>query len=127
MAEIAKQMHVVVEDQTGRLAEATDKLREAGINIRAMVAWVQEGTGHLVVIPDDPGKCASVECPFAQKIEESEVVCVELPDEVGALNAVSRKLADAGINISMCYAAAAGGKALVILHTSDNAKAAELV
>ncbi len=127
MAEIRTQVHIEMEDKVGRLAEATDKLKEAGVNVRALVAWVQDGTGHLVFLPDDPGKLEQVECPEAKKMEQSEVVCVELPDEVGALNAISRKLADAGIQINMCCATAAAGKALTVLQTSDNAKAAELI
>ena len=127
MAELVRQFHLEVEDKTGRLADMTEKLKDAGVNIRGLVAWCEGDLGHIIVLPYDPAKCEQIECPEAQKKEASEAVCVELPDRVGSLSEAARKLADAGIHINMCYAAATGGKALTIFQTSDNAKAAELL
>ena len=101
MGEIRVQVHAEVEDKTGRLAEMTDKLKGAGVNLCALVAWVQDGVGHLIFLPDDPAKLEQIECPEAKKIDKCEVVCVELPDEVGALNAVARKLGRPDLVVSV--------------------------
>ncbi len=69
MAEIATQVHVEVEDKTGRLAEATEKLKNAGINLRAAVAWVQGDRGHMVFVPEDASKMDQIECPEAESVE----------------------------------------------------------
>ena len=56
------------------------------------------------------------------------MVCVEVANEPGGLNAVARKLADAGIGIHVVFATAGHGeKAIVVLDTTDNAKAVEVL
>lgn len=129
MAELATEMHVELPDEIGRLAEMTGKISEAGVSIRSMAAWVEGDRGHLVFIPDDPSKLAECKAECTLKVESHEVICVELADEVGALNMVAKKLAIAGIGIRRCIAtvAAGSGKAMAVLETSDNAKAAELL
>lgn len=127
MAELSKQCRAEVEDKVGKLAEVTDKITDAAVNIRGALGWVSDGTGHLVVLADDFEKVCGAIAPVVSKCEQIEVVCLSLPNEVGALGKIAHKLADAGISINMMYATAAGEEALIVLETSDNAKAAELI
>ncbi|MHC4294047.1 MAG: hypothetical protein ACYSTL_00510 [Planctomycetota bacterium] len=127
MAEIGSQIHAVVEDKVGKLAEVTDKITDAGVNILAAVAWVQDGKGHLEMVTSDNNAACDAVAPLADTCTSEEIVHLTLPNEVGALNKISHTLAEAGISITMLYAAAAGGSAMVVLRTSDNARAAELI
>ena len=128
MAQLCKQIAVVVADEVGRLAEITDAIKAVGVNILALCAWVEDTTGHLMAVTDDNEKaCAAVgECVDA--CEFNDVVCVKLPNTPGALGEVAHKLADAGIGIRVIYATAGDhDEAVVVLITDDNAKAAEII
>jgi hypothetical protein len=60
------------------------------------------------------------------KVEgESEVIVGDLPDDVdrpGTMGAMARKVADAGVNVTVAFLAT-GNR--VVIGTSDNAKARE--
>jgi hypothetical protein len=129
MAKICKQCRATTEDKVGKLAEVTGKVKAAGINIQGLVAWVEGDTGHLLLLADDAEKaCQAVQDSGVKSCDSDEVVCVQVANQPGALNAVAGKLADAGIGIDLVYATAAeGGQATIVLRTSDNAKAAELI
>jgi len=128
MAQVCKQCVVDVADAVGKLAEVTDKVKEAGINILATCAWVEGDRGHMVLLAGDAEKACAALTPAVDKCEYQEVVCVKVPNNVGALNEVAHKLTDAGIAISAVYATPGDAdQATVVLATSDNAKAAEIL
>jgi len=127
MAEIGKQIHAEVEDKVGKLAELTDKIAEAGVNILAVAAWAEGQRGHILLVTDDNEKACQAIRPVVANCEFKEAICVNLPNEVGALGKVAHKLAEAGIGIEMMHASAAGAAVLAVLGTSDNARAAELI
>ena len=128
MAEIRKQCRAVVSDKVGRLAEVTDHLKEAGVDILAVCAWTEEGCGHILVVGSDPEKCCHALSKVVDKCEWDEVVCAKVPNEVGALNAVAHKLAEASIQVDKVYASCGkADEAMIVLQTSDNAKAAEIL
>ena len=128
MAEIRRQCRTVVSDKVGRLAEVTDQIKDAGVNILALCAWVQENQGHLLVVGSEPDKCCEALSKVVDKCDWDEVVCVTVANEVGALNAVAHKLADAGIQVNQVYVSCGqAGEATAVLQTSDNAKAVEIL
>ena len=128
MAEIRRQCRAVVSDEVGRLAQVTDQIKQAGVNILALSAWIEEGQGHLLVVGSDPDKCCNAISKVVDKCEWDEVVFAEVQNEVGALNAIARKLAEANIQIDKVYATCGkAGQAMIVLKTSDNAKAAEIL
>ena len=59
--------------------------------------------------------------------ELGEVVCVKAANTPGTLNEIAHKLADASIGIDRVYATVEGDQATVVLKTTDNAKAAEIL
>ena len=127
MAELTGQIRAEVADEDGKLAELADALAAAGVNIRAMAAWDEGGRGYIMMVPDDCDKACQAIKGIVDKCECGDAVCVSLPNEAGALGKVSHTLSDAGIAIQSVYASAVGPEALVVLNTSDNAKAAELI
>ena len=118
---------VTVEDKVGVLADVADALQEAGINILAICAWTEGDTGKLLACTDDDEKACEIFKGFGD-CGWMEVICVEAENRPGGLGEVARKLADADIHIDIVFATVTGGpQARVVLKTSDNAKAAELV
>ncbi len=128
MAKICRQIQVVVPDAVGKLAEVTKKIKDAGINISAMVAWVDGGKGHLLLVSDDADKACGAVKPVVERCEFGEVVCASMPNKPGSLNTAATTLAQANIGIKMAYASAGNGdRVTVVLDTQDNAKAAKLL
>ncbi|MHC4983778.1 MAG: ACT domain-containing protein [Planctomycetota bacterium] len=128
MAKIAEQLKIQVADKVGKLAEITQALKDAGVNIIAANAWVQEGQGFMYLLADDADKASKALDPVVDRCDTAgRVVCLKVPNTPGALNEVATKLADAGIAIKLCYATTAGNEAMIVLDTSDNAKAGELI
>jgi hypothetical protein len=127
MATPCKSCFLTVDNEVGKLAEVTAKLKDAGLNILAICAWTEGDTGRLLACTNDNEKACEVFKTFGE-CGWKEGICVEADNSPGALQAIAAKLAGAGINIDLVYATAADApKARVVLHTSDNAKAAELV
>ncbi len=128
MAEQIQSIKASVSDQVGRLAEVTDKVKAAGVNILAICAWVEGSTGNLLMVTDNNEKACAAVSEVADSCDFSPGVCVKVPNTPGALSQIARKLADAGINIQLVYATAGDAdEATVVLQTSDDAKAADLV
>jgi len=64
----------------------------------------------------------------AEDIQESSVIMVETPNKVGALERVTRLIADAGINIYYFYATTSSGKtATSVIKTADDKKAIKVL
>lgn len=128
MAEICRQCNATVTNAVGRLADLTDKVTEAGVNILALCAWGEGDTGHIMLVADDPEKACEAITPVVDKCDWDEVICIKVANQPGALNEISRKLADAGININFVYASTIDApEATIVMSTSDNAKAAGIV
>ena len=128
MAEIAQQLKIGVANEVGKLAEVTDKIKDAGLNILALCAWVEGDTGQLLMITDDNDKACESLSGVVESCEMQEVVRAVVPEEPGRLNTLAHKLADAGIDIHFAYATTAGGgNAMIVLGTADNAKAAGIL
>ncbi len=90
--------------------------------------WTEGGTGQLMTVTNDNDEVCGAVCDLPESCQQDDAVYVKVPHKAGGLNAVAGKLADAGINIQFVYATTAeAGEAGVILVTSDNAKAAEIL
>lgn len=128
MAQICKQCVAEVTNAVGRLAEVTEGLKNAGVNICSVCAWVEGEKGKLLLVGEDAEKACEQIGAVCEKCEWREVVCVEVDNRPGGLNAVARTLADAGVGIHIVFATAGHGeKAVVVLDTTDNAKAVEVL
>ncbi len=118
---------LTVDDKVGILADIGAKLKEAGINILAICAWTEGDTGKLLACTDNDEQACEIfkglgDCGWM------DVVCVEADNRPGGLGAIARKLADAGVNIDIVFATVTDApQARLVLATSDNAKAAELI
>lgn len=127
-AMMAKQLHAMFPTRVGLLADITGALKQAGVNIRAICAYEFEGRGEFMMVTDDNAKATEAMTALGGQVEESDVVAVELPDRVGALDDVAQAIGAAGINILMTYATTGGGDtAAVILSTADDTRVLELL
>jgi len=128
MAELTRQCNATMPNSIGKLAEVTDGLKSSGVNILAMAAWGEGDTAHIMLVADDPQKACESISPLVDECGWDDVVRVSAPNSPGSLNAIAHTLADDGIDIAFVYASTGDGpEATIILNSSDNVQAAELL
>ena len=111
----------------GTLAEVTGKIKDAGINITSMITFGEGAQGTMVLGTSDNMAAREAIRGSVRVVEEMAILVVTLPNEPGAFHDLCATIAEAGITIDWACATTTGGEAAVMLTTSDNARAAELV
>lgn len=94
---------VNLENRPGRLAAITELLAGAGVNIEALAAYGYDGEGVLRLIVDDADATRRALEEAGLSVDEHQVLTAFMPHEPGALAAVTRRLADADVNIDALY------------------------
>jgi hypothetical protein len=104
---VATDLTLHLDDHPGELARIGELLGRAGVNIDGFCA-VTSGGGqaevHVLVDDLSPAFGALADSGITVASEQ-EVVVVNLQDRPGALGEVSRKLGEAGVNITLAYLA----------------------
>lgn len=120
-----QQISIFIENKTGRLAEVTRVLGEAGINIRALSLADTSDFGILRLIVDTPDKALDVLKGDGFTVSKTEVVAVEVPDRPKGLNSILETLDKSGINVEYMYAFVerSGQNAVIIFRFDDVQKA----
>jgi hypothetical protein len=119
-----KQLAVFIENKPGRVSEIADLMGRSGVNIRGFSVSDTADYGIMRLITDSPGEARGVLKDAGFTVREDEVICVELPDQPGALGVVLKTVADAGVNIEYVYSLV--GTA-VVLNVSDADRALHLL
>ena len=98
------QLSIFLENRSGRLAEVTRILSEAGVNIRALSLADTSDFGilRLIVSDFDTAKAKLKEAGFT--VGRTSVVAVEISDQPGGLHNILSTLQEAGINVEYMYA-----------------------
>lgn len=102
---------VHLDNRPGRLAQVTETLAQASVNIDALAAHGNGDESVLRLIVDDAASARRALDEAGLLVEEREVLAARLRNTPGALAAVTRRLADAEVNIDALY----------VLSTSDQA------
>jgi len=119
----AKQLVATMPTRVGLLADITDAIRAAGVNISAVSAYERDGQAKFLLVTDDNAKTAEALGRLNADVHEKDVVLVELENRVGALADAAKKIAEATINIEYSYGTTGpGDKAWLVFKTSDDVK-----
>jgi hypothetical protein len=120
-----EQISIFIENKSGRLAEITRILGEAGINIRALSLADTSDFGILRLIVNDGAKAKTVLKENGFTVNMTEVVAVEVPDRPGGLSAILQTLDREAINVEYMYAFVerCGGNAIIIFRFDETDKA----
>jgi len=120
-----EQISIFIENKSGRLAEITRILGEAGINIRALSLADTSDFGILRLIVNDGATATTVLKEAGFTVNRTEVVAVEVPDRPGGLSAILQALDQDAINVEYMYAFVerCGGNAVIIFRFDETDKA----
>lgn len=115
---------VHVENRPGRLATITDMLGSAGVNIEALAAYGYDGEGVLRLIVDDAVATRRVLGETGMRVEEHTVLTAFMPHEPGALASITRRLAEAEINIDALYVLSTSAEGIEVAIAVDGSVSA---
>jgi hypothetical protein len=129
-----KDLKVTLENRPGTLADLSEVLGKAGVNIEGIAGFAREVKGsedrefvthvaHILVDDATPAKRALINAGI--KIEdEREALVIDIRDRPGELAKVTRRLSEAGINIEFFYSAT---RTRMVLGVTEPAKALRLL
>jgi hypothetical protein len=104
---MATDLTVFLDDEPGELARLGQVLGDAGVNIEGFCTTSAAG-GQVevhVLVEDAAPAFAALAAAGIEVGSEEEVAVVAVEDRPGELGRVSRKLGDAGVNVTLAYLA----------------------
>ena len=124
---IETQLSVFVENRVGMLNELCTAISEANINIRGLSTVVEADWAIVGLIVDDVNKTVEVLHKQNLKFGESTVLTVPMDNIPGQIARITKKLSEQHINIVHATLTAEGEHCLLVLMTTDNKKANEIL
>lgn len=119
-----KDIVVILEDRPGTMADMGEILGAWRINIVGICATTHNGEGMIHLLVEDPaGARKALEASGIKVLAERDVLVLDINDRAGALGEITRKIADAGVNIELVYLAA-NTRLVVGVDDLEKAKAA---
>lgn len=119
------QFSVFLVNKPGVLAQVTSALAEQKVNLIAVTLVDSQEHGVLRLVPESASKAREVLTRLNLPMTETEVLCIELPNQPGALADVANDLGKNHVNINYAYvtSGAPGGKTTGVFKVADQAKA----
>lgn len=90
-------------NRPGSLADLTEHLAAAGINIDALAAHSRGSESAVRLMVDDEPATRRLLESVGLRFSERRVITTTLPNRPGSLAAMTRQLADSGTNIDAIY------------------------
>ncbi len=124
-----KQISIFLENAAGRIAEVTRVLKDAGINLRAIMIADTADFGILRIITDNSARALEVLQAAKFTTRTTDVLAVSISDKVGSLSGVLELFDKYGINIEYLYASLekAGDTAIIIFKVEDVEKGLKVI
>lgn len=102
----AYDFNIAVPHSKGSLAKLAEELGRENVNIEGLCAIEQNGSAIVHVVTKDEAATSRVIAKVGYKpISKTEVIVERVEDRPGILGTVTRRLADAGINLTTVYLA----------------------
>lgn len=116
-----KQLSIYAENKKGTMQKITSILKDEKINILGSVTNDSAEYGIVRMVVSDPEKAGRSLEQAGFLCRLTEVMGIELEDEVGNLNHLLQALEDSNINVDYIYLSfnRDSGKPILILHVED--------
>jgi hypothetical protein len=122
-----RDLTVILDNRAGELARLGQATGEAGVNIQGLAAFTGEGKGvvHVLVDDADVERCRTgLEKSGMGIADEREVLVINIEDRPGTLGEVTRRLAEANVDIDLAYTTFGGVRLVIATDDLASARAA---
>ena len=123
----AKQLSFTLPSKIGLLSEVSSFITAAKINIEAICAYEMGEQGFFMLITDNNTKAKKIVSNMGAEVNSEEIITVEIPNKLGELQKVAKKISDAGIDITYIYGSPVKGKMTLVLKTANEKKALKVL
>ena len=120
-----KQLMISVSNKVGTLAEVTHIISSSGINLVALCAYAIDNTVAIMFVTEDNNEAKRVLEERNFHVAEEEVILLTIENKAGALQTVTEKIAEAGIDLTLIYGSVEkeGNFTRIVLISRDNMEA----
>ena len=122
-----KQLSFSLPSRIGLLSEVSSFITAAKINIEGICAYEMGEQGFFMLITDNNTKAKKILSAMGAEVTSEEIITVEMPNRLGELQKVAKKISDAGIDITYIYGSPAKGKMTIVLKTANDKKALKVL
>lgn len=124
-----KQLSIFGENSRGTMQKITAILQQEEINIWGSVTNDSAEYGIIRMVVSDPERAMETLTGVGYLCRLTDVMGIEVEDEVGNLNKLLLALSDSNINVNYIYLSfnRASGKPVLVLHTEDIWEAEECI
>jgi hypothetical protein len=123
----AKQLNFSLPSKIGLLSEVSAFITAAKINIEAICAYEMGEQGYFMLITDNLAKTKKILSHMGAEVTSEEIITVEMPNKLGELQKVAKKISAAGIDITFIYGSPVKGKMTLVLKTANDKKALKVL
>lgn len=102
-AELARQLMVRGDNEIGMLAQITRVISRSEINLVALCAYSIGSNVAVMFVTDDNNEAKRLLTAKGYDIQEEEVILLSIDNQPGALQRVTDKIAEAGIDLALVY------------------------
>jgi len=83
--------------------------------------------GVFMLVTDNNAKAKKILSAMGAEITSEEIITIEMPNKLGELQKVAKKISDAGIDITYIYGSPVKGKMTLVLKTANDKKALKVL
>lgn len=102
-AVLERQLMIHVNNDVGMLAAVTSIITSTGINLLANCAYAVDNQAAFMFVTDDNNGARKLLEAQNINVVEEEVILLSIDNKPGVLRAVTDKLAEAGIDLTLMY------------------------
>ena len=123
----AKHLRFSLPSKIGLLSEVASFMTAAKINIEGIGAYVTGEQGVFMLITDNNAKAKKILSAMGAEIVTEDIITVEMPNRLGELQKIAKKISVAGIDITYLYGSPVKGKMTIVLKTANDKKALKVL
>jgi len=121
-AVLSTQLMINVNNNVGTVAGVSSVISSSGINVIAVCAYAVDNNGFIMFVTEDNKKAKKILMEKKYDVREEEIVLLNIDNKPGSLHAVTQRIADCGIDLTLVYGSVErkGKKSQVVLISENN-------
>ena len=128
-ADFNRQLMISIHNSVGSLAEVTNAISAYGINFVALCAYAVDNKVAIMFVTEDNNEAKRLLEEKGFIVNEEEVILLSVDNKPGALQMVTDRLAEAGVDLKLVYGSVEKEAAVsrIVLIADDNLEAMMII